>query len=76
MTAELRDPFDSMTDEDIDRFVADLTPRPRMRSLNIKAPADLIERTKAVADARGVHYQTLIKALWEAGLRRLERPRG
>lgn len=47
-----------------------------MRSVNIEAPADLIDRTKAVADARGVRCQTLIKALWEAGLRRLERPRG
>jgi hypothetical protein len=57
--------------EEIDRYLADHH-RPRMRSISIKASDELIERTKAVAAARGVPYQTLIKALWETGLRQLE----
>jgi predicted DNA binding CopG/RHH family protein len=67
------DPYDRMSDDEFDRYIAGLMARPRMRSLNLKVPEELIERTKAVAAERHVPYQTLMKALIEAGLRKLER---
>ena len=72
MTEKFHDPYDDMGDDEFDRYVSALLTKPRTRSLNLKAPEDLIERTKVAAKERGVPYQSLIKALWEAGLRRLE----
>lgn len=73
MTEKLRDPYDEMTDDQFDRYVADLMARPRTRSISLKMPEDLIARTRAVAERKGVPYQTLMKALIEAGLQKLER---
>ena len=73
MTENLHDPYDEMTDDQFDRHVANLMARPRTRSISLKMPEDLIERTRAAADRRGVPYQTLMKALIEAGLQKLER---
>lgn len=72
MADAFHDPYDEMSDEEFDSYVATLIHKPRTRNLSLKASEDLIERTKVVATERGVPYQTLIKALWEAGLRRLE----
>lgn len=73
MMAEFKDPYDEMSDDQFDRYIAGLMRKPQMRSLNLKVSEEMIERTKRVAQARGVPYQTLIKALWEAGLERLDR---
>jgi predicted DNA binding CopG/RHH family protein len=67
------DPYDQMSDDEFDRYVANLMIKPRMRSLNLKVPEDLVERTKAAASVRKVPYQTLMKALIEAGLTKLEK---
>ena len=73
MTEKLDDPYDEMTDDQFDRYVSDLMARPRTRSISLKMPEDLIDRTRAAAERRGVPYQTLMKARIEAGLQKLER---
>ena len=73
MTEKFYDPYDEMTDDQFDRCGANLIARPRTRSISLKMPEDLIERTKAAAEHRGVPYQNLMKALIEAGLQKLER---
>lgn len=67
------DPFDNLSDEDLDDALEELMRRePLAVTISIRMPADLLERTKRLAAAGGVPYQTLIKRLVDAGVSRLE----
>jgi predicted DNA binding CopG/RHH family protein len=67
------DPFDTMTDEQLDTQLDDLFRRdPASVTISIRMPAELLERTKRLATEGGVPCQTLIKRLVDAGVSRLE----
>ena len=70
------DPYEEMSDDEFhawaDRMMAQAE-RSRTRSITIRMPEVLIERTKRAAGRAGVPYQVLIKRLVEAGLDQLER---
>ncbi len=68
-----RDPYENMTDEEFERDFFQALYRERLKAVSLRLPESLIQRSKEVAAERGVPYQTLIKALIEAGLSRLER---
>lgn len=75
--AEMRhpDPFEGMSDEELeDEFFAALERDP-LRPISLRLPQSVIARSKAVAKERGLPYQVLIKGLIETGLNRLERVR-
>ena len=70
------DPYDQMSDEEFhdwaDRMLA-TAERARMRSVTMRMPEALVERTKRAADAAGIPYQVLIRRFVESGLDQLER---
>lgn len=70
------DPYDGMSDEEFhgwaDRMLAKAE-RARMRSVTMRMPEALVERTKQAADAAGIPYQVLIRRFVESGLDQLER---
>ena len=67
------DPFDNMTDDELDAELDELMRRePVAVTISIRMPSDLLERTKRLAAAGGIPYQTLIKRLLDAGVSRLE----
>jgi len=68
-----RDPYERMTDEEFERDFFQALHKERLKAVSLRLPESLIQRSKEVAAERGVPYQTLIKALIEAGLSRLER---
>ena len=69
------DPYDAMSDEEFDTEVLAMLERTKTRAVSIRLPLELIERTKAVADAEHVPYQTLMKAFIDGGVRKLEQRR-
>ena len=67
------DPFDNMTDDEIEAELGELFKRQRASvTISIRMPSDLLDRTKRVAAEGGIAYQTLIKRLVDAGVTRLE----
>ena len=69
------DPYDAMSDEEFDTEVLATLERTKTRAVSIRLPLELIERTKAVAEAERVPYQTLMKAFIDGGVRKLEQRR-
>jgi predicted DNA binding CopG/RHH family protein len=69
------DPFDDLSDEEFEREVLDSLDQATTK-ISLRVPKDLLGRTKQVAERRGVPYQSLMKALIEKGVRRLERVPG
>jgi predicted DNA binding CopG/RHH family protein len=69
------DPYDTMSDEEFDTEVLAMLERTKTRAVSIRLPLELIERTKAVAEAEHVPYQTLMKAFIDGGVRKLEKRR-
>lgn len=75
MTAARRwvDPFEDMSDEEFDAHVDVLfAARRRNVGVSLRVPHDLLERLRREAGRAGVPYQTLMKALLEAAVARLE----
>lgn len=68
------DPFDDLSDEEFEREVLDSLDQASTK-ISLRVPKDLLGRTKQVAERRGVPYQSLMKALIDQGVRRLERVR-
>jgi len=68
------DPFDDLSDEEFEREVLDSLDQATTK-ISLRVPKDLLGRTKQVAQLRGVPYQSLMKALIDQGVRRLERAR-
>lgn len=66
------DPYDDMTDEEFEREVLEALDR-ETTAISIRVPNDLLERTREIAQGRGVPYQSLMKVLIDQGVRRLER---
>jgi predicted DNA binding CopG/RHH family protein len=69
------DPFDELSDEEFEREVLDSLDQATTK-ISLRVPNDLLGRTKQAAEHRGVPYQSLMKALIDQGVRRLERVRG
>ena len=69
------DPYDAMSDEEFETEVLAMLERTKARAVSIRLPLELIERTKAVAEAEHVPYQTLMKAFIDGGVRKLEQRR-
>lgn len=66
------DPFDELSDEEFEREVLESLDQASTK-ISLRVPKDLLNRTKHVAERRGVPYQSLMKALIDQGVRRLER---
>lgn len=69
------DPFDKLSDEDFEREVLESLDQATTK-ISLRVPKDLLTRTKHAAQRRGVPYQSLMKALIDQGIRRLERVPG
>ncbi len=68
------DPFDDLSDEEFEREVLDSLDQATTK-ISLRVPNELLSRTKQAAERRGVPYQSLMKALIDRGIRRLERVR-
>ncbi|MEO8745002.1 MAG: CopG family antitoxin [Candidatus Dormiibacterota bacterium] len=68
------DPFDELSDEEFEREVLDTLDQATTK-ISLRVPNELLSRTKRAAERRGVPYQSLMKALIDRGIRRLERVR-
>ena len=66
------DPFDELSDEQFEREVLESLDQATTK-ISLRVPKDLLSRTKRAAEGRGVPYQSLMKALIDQGIRRLER---
>jgi predicted DNA binding CopG/RHH family protein len=67
-----RDPFDELSDQDFEREVLESLDQATTK-ISLRVPKDLLSRTKQAAERRGIPYQSLMKALIDQGVRRLER---
>jgi predicted DNA binding CopG/RHH family protein len=66
------DPFDKLSDDEFEREVLESLDQATTK-ISLRVPKDLLSRTKHAAERRGVPYQSLMKALIDQGIRRLER---
>ena len=66
------DPLDELSDEEFEREVLESLDQATTK-ISLRVPKDLLSRTKLTAEERGVPYQSLMKALIDQGIRRLER---
>lgn len=66
------DPFDNLSDEAFEREVLEALDQATTK-ISLRVPNELLGRTKQAAENRGVPYQSLMKALINQGLKRLER---
>jgi len=66
------DPFDDLSDEAFEREVLDALDQGTTK-ISLRVPTELLGRTKQAAESRGVPYQSLMKALIDQGVKRLER---
>ena len=73
--AEFDDPYESMSDDQLDAYVHDLYVKQREQSVpvSLRMPSDLLQRVKAVAATSHVKYQTLMKGMIERGTADLEK---
>lgn len=71
--AQFPDPYEGMSDEELDRRFSELITvnRQRQRSISIRFPYELLEELHCLADQFGIPYQTLIKRLLEQDVARL-----
>lgn len=65
------DPFDELSDEEFEREVLEALDQATTK-ISLRVPKALLGRTKQAAEWRGVPYQSLMKALIDQGVRRLE----
>ena len=65
------DPFDALSDREFEREVLDSLAHGTTK-ISLRVPNELLGRTRQAAGRRGVPYQSLIKALIDQGVRRLE----
>lgn len=72
MRKPFNDPFDELSDEEFEREVLESLDQATTK-ISLRVPNELLGRTKQVAERRSVPYQSLMKALIDQGLRRLER---
>jgi predicted DNA binding CopG/RHH family protein len=68
----LHDPYDALSDDEFEREILDALDQATVK-ISLRVPKKLLERTKTAANRRGVPYQSLIKALIDQGVQRLER---
>jgi predicted DNA binding CopG/RHH family protein len=68
------DPFEELSDEDFEREVLESLDQSTTK-ISLRVSKELLGRTKKAAENRGVPYQSLMKALIDQGLKRLERVR-
>ncbi|MHB8571921.1 MAG: CopG family antitoxin [Candidatus Dormibacteria bacterium] len=66
------DPFDDLTDEAFEKEVMEALDQATTK-ISLRVPKELLGRTKHVAELRGVPYQSLMKALIDHGIKRMER---
>ena len=65
------DPFDELSDAQFEREVLAALAHGTTK-ISLRVPNDLLGRTRQAAGRHGVPYQSLIKALIDQGVRRLE----
>jgi predicted DNA binding CopG/RHH family protein len=70
----LHDPFDELSDDEFEREILESLEQATTK-ISLRVPNELLARTKKAAERRGVPYQSLMKALIDQGVRRLERVR-
>ncbi len=68
------DPFEELSDDEFEREVLESLDQSTTK-ISLRVPNELLARTKQAAQRRGVPYQSLMKALIDQGIRRLERVR-
>jgi predicted DNA binding CopG/RHH family protein len=68
------DPFEDLSDDEFEREVLEALDQATTK-ISLRVPNELLGRTKQAAQRRGVPYQSLMKALIDQGVRRLERVR-
>lgn len=74
MTRQWADPFDDMSDEELDQHIDSLfSRRGRSVGVSLRVPEDLLKRVKREAARAGVPYQTFMKGLIDTAVSRLER---
>jgi predicted DNA binding CopG/RHH family protein len=66
------DPYDELSDEEFEREILQALDQSSTK-ISLRLPNELLDRTKRAALRRGVPYQSLIKALIDRGVKRLER---
>ena len=69
------DPYDELSDDEFEREILEALEQSTTK-ISLRVPKGLLERTKEAASKRGVPYQSLMKALIDQGVKRLERPAG
>ncbi|MGH7745662.1 MAG: CopG family antitoxin [Candidatus Dormibacteria bacterium] len=71
--ASFLDPYEGMSDDELDRHFSELITgnRQRQRAVSIRFPEELLEELRYLATQLGVPYQTLIKLLLEQDVARL-----
>ncbi len=68
------DPYDDMTDEELDEYAArSFAKRTGTVAVSLRIAPEQLARLKREAARAGVPYQTFMKGMLEAGLSRLER---
>ena len=66
-----QDPYEGLADDEFEREVLEAIEQSSVK-ISLRVPKGLLERTKRMASERGVPYQTLMKALLDRGIQRLE----
>ena len=71
--ARFPDPYEGMSDEELDQHFSELINenRQRQRAISIRFPEALLEELQQLATRLGIRYQTLIKLLLEQDVARL-----
>ena len=76
--ARFPDPYDGMSDDELDRHFSTviLENRARQEAISIRFPGDLLTEIRQLAREMGVGYQTLIKNLLARDLAQLQKRSG
>lgn len=71
--ARFPDPYEGMSDDELDRHFSELITenRQRQRAISIRFPEGLLEELRHLAMQHGIPYQTLIKLLLAQDVARL-----
>jgi predicted DNA binding CopG/RHH family protein len=71
--ARFPDPYEDMSDEELDRHFASvlISHRQRQQAISIRFPEDLLAEIRELAHEIGIGYQTLIKNLLERDVAQL-----
>lgn len=73
--AAFHDPYDAMSDEEFDAYMARLFDEPQgpTRAVTLRMPEDLLTRLQHLAASRHMPYQRLMKRMLEESLSAVER---